>query len=313
MEENIAYAFEQSDSSVQDAFRRIALEQFDYAIGVIDDQEIGREKTVHEARKCCKRLRGLIRLVRPGFKGFEKENAAIRDAAKRLSHLRDAGVLLQTLDGLCEHYGDQIDPSIPEEVRTRLSQMAEKTQDDSQADASIAAFREDMAGARERTQDWNLKEDGFDAIEGGLSKVYARAMKSKAKALEERDGEAFHDWRKFVKYHWYHACLLTPIWPGSLKAHSNAADELGDLLGTHHDLEVFKEVLNNWQNDSSKGKASRDKKLQVLSDLAGRRQAALEYQAEWLGTRLFAEPTKSLCRRWRIYWEAWRREAAEDS
>src|SRR4051812_47783318 len=55
---------------------------------------------VHETRKRLKRLRALLRLVRPaiGEGVYARVNAAFRDTAKRLAAARDAKVLADTLD-----------------------------------------------------------------------------------------------------------------------------------------------------------------------------------------------------------------------
>ncbi|HKN40971.1 MAG TPA: CHAD domain-containing protein [Acidimicrobiia bacterium] len=60
------------------------------------------DEAAHDARKRAKKLRALLRLVRPelGDDVYRRENRALRDAARRLSPVRDAWVLVETLDGL---------------------------------------------------------------------------------------------------------------------------------------------------------------------------------------------------------------------
>ena len=41
-----------------------------------------------------------------------------------------------------------------------------------------------------------------------------------------------------MKDHWYQARLLCSIWPRPMKAHADVADQLGDMLGKHHDLGI---------------------------------------------------------------------------
>ena len=53
----------------------------------------GSRATVHDVRKRCKKVRGLLRLVRPGLgPDYRRANADVRDAARELSSLRDAHV-----------------------------------------------------------------------------------------------------------------------------------------------------------------------------------------------------------------------------
>lgn len=75
------------------------------------------ETAVHETRKRCKELRGLLRLVRPALGSqYGRLNAHDRDAAKELSTLRDAQTLLDTearhLDDLSDLLGDDHDLAV---------------------------------------------------------------------------------------------------------------------------------------------------------------------------------------------------------
>ena len=51
------------NETVAKSIERICKEQIDKAIDEIDDTAPTREKTVHQIRKRCKKLRGVIRLV----------------------------------------------------------------------------------------------------------------------------------------------------------------------------------------------------------------------------------------------------------
>lgn len=63
----MAYALAQDDDTVEAGMRRIAAEQIERAIAEIDDTGLDRHETVHQVRKRCKKVRGLVRLVRPAF------------------------------------------------------------------------------------------------------------------------------------------------------------------------------------------------------------------------------------------------------
>ena len=105
----MAYRFEREFATIQDGVRQLAVELIDEAIDCAGGKGKDVHETVHSLRKSCKKLRGLIRLVRPVFDDYRAENAAFRDAGRELSFLRDAGVLIETYDGLLESYKDQID------------------------------------------------------------------------------------------------------------------------------------------------------------------------------------------------------------
>src|ERR1041385_6356066 len=92
-----------------------------------------------------------------------------------------------------------------------------------------------------------------------------------------------------------------------MKAHRDAAEQLGDILGEHHDLAVLQQTLAADPDDFGK---SAD--LEVMIGLARRRQALLAAQSFPLGERLLAESGAQLTRRWHAYWDVWRSERPAD-
>lgn len=301
----MAYRFRRGDESVQHGLRRIAADQIDKAIAEVDDRGMGAAATVHQLRKRCKKLRGLIRLVRPAFGDYGEENALFRDAAAGLSGLRDMDAQIETYDALLDSCDGNLDRRTFAPVRRRLTLRRKRIVAAQDLDASLAAFRARMVAAKERAAHWTLDADGFDAVAGGLRKTYARAGKAMAKAGDKPTAENFHEWRKRAKYHWYHTRLLAPVWPGPMTAHRDAAKRLGDMLGEHHDLAVFRDTIAGNPGDSAAGETA-----DALFALIERRQAALADDAFRLGARLLAEPGKPLARRWESYWKTWRAECA---
>ena len=72
----MAYAFKQS-SGVADQVRAIAVEQIDKALQAVVGND-NFDTTVHTLRKCAKKLRAVLKLVRPAFEDYESESAAIK-------------------------------------------------------------------------------------------------------------------------------------------------------------------------------------------------------------------------------------------
>src|SRR5262249_59732979 len=65
--------------------RRIVRKQIDAALEELTGANKGpRDEAVHEARKSLKRVRAVLRLVRPviGEKAYRRENTCFRDAAR---------------------------------------------------------------------------------------------------------------------------------------------------------------------------------------------------------------------------------------
>ena len=299
------YRIKTSDTDLQAALRRIAAEQIDRALSEIDDADIPLTERVHQVRKRCKKLRGLIRLVRPVFAGYERENVALRDAARRLSGLRDTQTLIATYDAVCVQFADEIDRRAFGPIRGRLTRDAKAAAANPDLAAQVDAFRDAMQAVRARASDWTLEDEGFDAIEAGLHKTYGRARKRMKHARSDGGDTAMHEWRKRVKYHWYHARLLTPVYPAMMAPWVAEADRLSDLLGDHHDLAVFEARLA--RTPDAFGDAT---SLAAFRALLGKRKAMLAERALATGRMLLAEDPDALVDRWTRYLSLWQAKTA---
>jgi CHAD domain-containing protein len=238
----LAYRITEGET-VEKAVRRIAGEQIDKAAAEIDDEDLGLHETVHEFRKRCKKIRGLLRLVRPAFPAFSDENAWYRDRSRQVSDVRDAVSVQECLAALIERYRDDLGDRPFAEVQAWLEQRGEQLTRDAGADAQLREFRKELDDAGERTADWQLDDPGIADVRAGVEKTYRRARKGLHRAAEDPTVENFHEWRKRVKYYRYQARLLTPAWPRVLRALHVESRRLSDLLGDDHDLAVLRETV----------------------------------------------------------------------
>ncbi len=291
----MAYSFKHADASFEKGLRRIACSQIDKAVKELATLE--RAEAIHQARKRCKKLRGLIRLVRPGFSAYSQENAAFRDAARLLSDARDRTAMIEAFDRIAGHFDGELDMSALAPIRRQLEERRENLDDEAVSEA-LTQFRDAMLAARKRAESWSIDGDGADAVEGGVKKTYARAVKAMENAQDKRSGEALHDWRKRVKYHWYHARLLKRAWPPLMQAEAEAADALSDSLGDHHDLVVFEDEIESGAL-KAEGAAG-----ELFMGLLKARRDALAAKAFEKGAALCAEKPKALAKRWIAYWRA---------
>lgn len=293
--------------AVPSAVRRIAQEQVRKALDEIDDEALDLPATIHQVRKRCKKVRGLVRLVRPAAPAlYARENAVFRDAARLLSDARDATALLETYDALMEHYADDVDRRAFAPVRGALTRRRNALRDGDSVPDRVAAFRDVLAEAPARIRRWEIPEDGFATIEGGLKKTYKRGYKALRVAYTEPSDEAFHEWRKRAKYHRYHGKLLRALWRPVVNKRRKQMHTLTDYLGDDHDFAVFRQTLAAepaWFG----GIAS----LQAFLGLIDRRRGELQARAHPLGLRLYAEKPKHLVRRFDAFWDAMKREERE--
>ncbi|MEZ6090852.1 MAG: CHAD domain-containing protein [Pirellulaceae bacterium] len=287
--------------SVQHAVRRIADEQLAKAVAEIDDPHRSRDSAVHQVRKRCKKLRGLLRMVRPAIgKTYARENAILRDAARTISSVRDAQSMIATYDALMRHFADQVHRPSFGGIRRELS-LRRNAIDEGAAEQRLLAVRETLLEMKGRAEDWTLREKGFDAIEGGIVKTRRRAVDRLADALDQPETERLHEFRKRCKYQWYQMRLIQPVWPAMIDPLRKSFSELGDLLGDDHDLAILCQTL-----DASPEAFGSAEDVQAAKGLIDQRRQQLQRQSLTLGQFVLAESNQAFVDRMRLYWNLWR-------
>lgn len=302
----MAYRLKRSDLSVQRAVRRIATEQIEMALAAIDDRSLEPDARVHQLRKSCKKIRGVLRLIRPQFEHYDAENAKFRDIAAAVSSLRDTGVLIHTHDALVAQYQDRIDRRALSSIRRGLTLRHNALAPGQDPAVVLSQCRERLLQAADRVGTWPLQAEGFAALEQGLGKTFARARKAMRKANRSPSPDCLHQWRKHCKYHGYHARVLHPIWPGPMQAYVQCAQALGEVLGDHHDLAVLLQAISAHPNGAGRSTAA----IELMAGLVNNRQHALAKQAFSLGERLLAQSPSALRASWGIRFDAWWSERA---
>lgn len=295
------------DETVEQGVRRIALERIDHAVAGLTDATGDRDDAVHEARKDCKKIRAVLRLVRGGMPStWRFEHDWFRDAAATLSHIRDSRVVIETHDKLMQCI-DAGEAGGFETLRDGLAARRRRVVDLwGDADQRVQRFLADLRSARQRVQDWTLEAEGFAALRPGLARNYRRAREAMDHAWSHPGVESFHEWRKPVKYYWYHCRLLEGVWPALMAVVRDTADELGDLLGDDHDLAVLGEIVL-----TDPGSYGGEHAVAAYTGLIEQRRRELQEAARPLGERLLAEKPGRMTTRLGSYWASWLREAAD--
>ena len=269
----------------------IAAEQIDKALEEIEQAgELG--ETIHGLRRRCKKLRGLISLVAPDLEDADKENSAFRDAAASLSQARDAAVMVETFDGLLQfdRKSDEarINKSDAGDIADALKERASKSHDG--GNDPFEQFRDIFQAARKRVEHWSFDGHGFDLVGDGLARNYRLFRKRMERAEEHADPEHLHDWRKVAKYHGHHMVLLRRTAPDLLKGRGSVVDDLGVLLGDHHNLHVLRGTLAELGFPNA------------VDDVIDAQQQEMASSAFELGRQLAVEKPEALRRRFESYW-----------
>ncbi|HLJ08538.1 MAG TPA: CHAD domain-containing protein [Acidimicrobiia bacterium] len=264
-----------------------------------DQAGLDPDEATHDARKRTKKLRALLRLVRPelGEKVYRRENRALRDAARRLSPVRDAWVLVEALDGLVAPPDEDIDPASVAALRAVLVREHRMLQEDQAEGRTAQRSAEEFERVLARVARWPLRDNGWRSLEEGLEAVTRAGRKAMAAAEAAGTAEAFHEWRKQVKYLRHQFALLRQVWPDVLDAMEATADELGEVLGADHDLAVLRERV---ETASVLLPASR----KALVRRIDARRTGHRSEALTLGHRLYAEKPSGLTDRLGRLWNA---------
>ena len=240
----MGYRFEPG-ASLDAEFRRIAGEQIDKAEKALGPEEGDRHVAVHEARKRCKKLRGLLRLMRdakPGF--YAKENARFRDLARSMSGARDRAALIEAIDALKEHFGGEVDNKAFGALRKPLEERLKRAEEEDVGPAIEAALQS-FGEARHRLDGFVIgrkakQSDPAVILSEGYRRTYHRATKALQRAVATQEAVDFHELRKRMKYHSMHQQLLGPVWPEALAPFEDVAKTVADDLGRDHDYAVLR-------------------------------------------------------------------------
>lgn len=246
-------AFElKAKESVSDGIRRNVRREIENALNHLGakmrphQRGAWENEAVHEVRKCFKKVRAALRLVREdlGDDVYREENWCFRDAARPLTKVRDAEMLVETLDKLTQQFAEVIESGafakIHEALLANLREVTRRVLDE---DRAFAAVEEVATCALARLPDWRIERDGWAALESGLRRVYRTGHRALTLAVENSSVENLHEWRKQAKYLWHQLQLLEAAWTGSEKELVDQTHKLSQLLGDDHDLAVLRETL----------------------------------------------------------------------
>lgn len=296
----MAYKF-RADEPVRTAIGRCAREQLD---GAVFELTAGAStdpvRAIHSARKAIKKERSLLRLVRSAMprEQRKRENAVLRQTARGLAGVRDSDVMIDSFSGLYERFAGQLPGDTYQTIRGHLAARAQRGRDGHGRVDRVAVGQ--LAAARSRVDEWELRTGGWRALESGLVRSYRRGRQAFAHARREGEMEALHAWRKRVKDLWYHERLLAPTCGPAVRGHGKDLDRLSDVLGADHDLAMLRQEL------TARG-TSLAVDIDAVVNLIDHRRRELHTAATLIGQRVYAETPKAFRRRMRRTWKAGRR------
>lgn len=287
------------NESVSDGIRRTVTAEIQKALdhSKIDARAKDEDQVVavHEVRKCFKRIRAALRLVRGelGEHVYRAENSCFRDAARPLTELRDAQVLVATLDNL------RIHPP-PTTLRQCLvdgeQAVTRKLLLEGHAFEGVQEVAREALG---RVPTWKIERDGWGALEDGARRVYRAGRDALALAEDSPTVEHLHELRKQAKYLWHVLQLLGSGRSGRDEGLEERAHELSRSLGDDHDLAVLRQTL-----EVDPAAYGLDATREPLFSIIAHRREELRAQSLFLAGKLYSVRPRDFADRIATYWKA---------
>jgi CHAD domain-containing protein len=282
---------------INDGLRRVAFAELDLAhtaLGAPPERHSG----VHSARKCLKRLRSLLLLVRPGIPepAFASLTDSIATIARGLSAARDAQALADAVDKLARETESGPGDGAIQSLRGWLQKRRHAAEQNLEASAASEAMRA-LLELRPRFAGLAVYPDDFSPLAEGLRLCYRDARQAFRASLASDSAEDVHEWRKGVQHHWRQMQLLAPCWPSELNARVEASRTLSQLLGDDHDIALLTQLVATPTMTFGK-----PEEIAAFLKRCRRRHKTLRKQAREKAELLFVEKPRPFTDRIASYW-----------
>ena len=283
---------------MSEAVRRVAFGELEIAHGALATPP-ERHSGVHSARKCLKRLRSLLLVVRPGMPepAFANLTDRLTGIARGLAPARDAHALIDAVDKLERETGPGPGQGPIQSLRAWLHKRRHAAERNLERSAASDAMRA-LLELRPAFAGLAVYPDDFRSVAKGLRRCYRATRQSFQHAFVEHRDEDLHEWRKGVQHHWRQMQLLAPCWPSELNARAEAARALSQILGDDHDISMLTRLVST----PTMMFGTPDETAAFLKRCR-RRHKALRKQARAEGERLFAERSRPFAERIEAYWQ----------
>lgn len=290
----MAYRLKHGES-VADGVKRIAREEIGAAARLLRAKRgVDRDHAIHEVRKSIKKLRALLRLVRPQLGPlYAAENSRLREAGRKLSELRDAGALIGALDDLKKRANGALGGQSLSSIHRALTVHKKQVEEEVGTPELLRSLAATLGQTRQAAASWPLEADGFAAVEPGLEKTFRDGKKALAVARKSGTREDFHEWRKRVKDHWYHIRLLEKVWTEVMEGYEHSLKELETALGDDLNLAMLRNRVASTSNATG-----------LIRTIDASRQELRE-RALAIGERVYAGKPRQFIRQMKHLWEAW--------
>ena len=261
-------------------------------------------KAIHEARQSYKKCRAILRLMRDamGYASYYRENISLRDMQRELSRIRDADVQRSLFKRLSKRYPEYGSKAwftrIIEHAKMNFDMEMKRFFETDKA-ADISRYTRSKAA---HIQQLELTGEGFEIIEGGLSRIYRQGREmGKTVFCQEVDPYEVHAFRKRAKYLQFQLSYLRTISREMFKAMSTTMEELTENLGYYNDIHIACTTIEEIAEDNN----LTQKKLGIL--LSGLREEMQKAKSDSrkVYETLYVEKPRHFISRISHYWESY--------
>jgi CHAD domain-containing protein len=284
--------------------RRIVLKQLDRAtseLRSIGDPE--SDEAIHDARRRVKKIRSVIRLVRPVLdKSHRQVDNDLSRVSRLLAPVADGQGLIVTLNTIAQRYRKALPRRTVATLRTDLVERGRRTDSQAEADHVLQKAASTLRAERQRVKRWRLRADGFRAVAPGLKASVRQARDAMIAAWIHPTPDHHHEWRRYVKDHWFHVRLLEARCGNHLLHYQRRLEALDGVLGEYHNVVLLREVLTA---DSALSRQEKARCIRVVATY----QRTLRRHAQVLGARIYSEKPRRFVRRVK---RLWRTESTTD-
>jgi CHAD domain-containing protein len=283
---------------VSSEVRRIVLRQLDLAASElvsIGDPE--SDEAIHDARRRVKKIRAIIRLVRPVLDKAHRSDPDLRRVSRLLAPVADGQGVIDTLNQLLHRYRKHLPRKTASAIRSDLVARSKHIDQKAANNGVLKIAKKTLRAERERVKRWRLSADGFRAVAPGLKESVRRARAAMVAAWMKPTAAHHHAWRRHVKNHWFHVRLLEERCGDRLQPYQRHLEALDGALGEYHNLVLLREVL---VGDTTLQRREVARCLGIVE----RYQRALRRNAQVLGMRIYNEKPRRFVSRVKQLWDA---------
>jgi CHAD domain-containing protein len=292
----------QSTESIADGLRRLAREELRSISKHLNGAAPPRDDALHEIRKSVKKTRAILQVVdADNGRGVGKSAKRLHAINRRLSALRDADVMLETLNTLRSKDRRILNERCFSRVRRRLSSHKKSMRRAACRKGTWRRVGQSVRKIRRDAMHWKPAHRQFGSLSAGIRLSHRRGRKAMSRARKSQRAADFHEWRKQIKALWYELRLVEGSSP-RIRRDVKALHRAEEWLGNEHNLVVLCDELSK---DVPEGESRID--LDRVRLAGDRFQYELRTKALASTKRIYARASSEYANAIRREWKRWTR------